>query len=451
MTRAGHVQGVSVRRIFSWIFIHALVLRSGLQAQPQSAGVTLNVTNLVASVPFTPVYGVRLAVDRDGIAFLVTEALAMSGGSSVHMILPDGTQFMNFVNAGTVFGQPATHPGDGFVYAAYWQQGATSSTLARLVPGGGALPFATLPMRVEALAIDRNGAFYVAGFNGPQGPGVYKYTNLAAPPVGYAHQANVSSLVACANGMVLASNGLSLSRFVAGGMVPFWTPQPTQPGGLSSILGLTRAPWNQTGLGIAVALNEWIPNWLMFFSQLVHLDPNGVATTAAYLTPGERFAGVAADTDRGIWVLADTGTSPNFVRTLWTAEESSAVGAPASLQSSTLGQVVTFTLDGPVGAPFLLGFMGWFGGLPPGFYAPGYGLVELHPWDPMYAPAIDGLGLFGAPSPFGVLPSSGQAVLPATIPAGLTGSMIAVQGVVPGALAPNSLFYLSQVLLVTLP
>ncbi len=439
-----------MRRTVGSIVVHLVILMGGVRAQPQSAGTTLNVTTLAASLPVTPLGGVRMAVDRDGNTFLVLNALA-STGSTVALILPDGTHVPAFVSTGSVFGQPATHPGDGSVCAGQWSATSSSATLVLLAMSGGALPFASIPMRAEALAIDRYGAFNIGSSNGPQGSGVYKFTNLAQPAVHFAAMANVRDLVVLANGTVLASDGSTVKRVTPAGMVPFWTPQATQFGSTSTIAGMTRSSWNQAGLGVVVAQNEWIPNWFLQFSQIVHIDPNGVATTASFLPTGDRLAGLAADMDRGMWIMGESGTAPNIVRSLWSTEESSAAGAPASLLSSTTGQVVTFTLDGAVGAPFLVGFMGWFGALPPGYYAPGYGLIELHPWDPMYAPAVDGFGLFGAPSPFGVVPATGQAILPATIPAGLTGQMLAVQAILPGALAPNGLFYLSQVLLVTLP
>lgn len=439
-----------MRRTVGSIVVHLVILMGAVKAQPQSAGTTLNVATLAASLPVTPLAGVRMAADRDGNIFLVLNALAATG-STVALVMPDGTHVPAFVSTGAVFGQPATHPGDGSVCAGQWNPAASSSALVLLASGGGALAFASIPMRAEALAIDRYGAFHVGSSNGAQGSGIYKFTNLAQPPVHFAAMSNVRDLLALADGTVLASDGNTIKRVTAAGVVPFWTPQATQIGSTSTIACMTRSPWNQAGLGLVVAQNEWIPNWFLQFSQIVHIDPNGVATTAAFLPTGDRLAGLAADTDRGMWVLGETGVSPNIVRSLWSTEESSVVGAPASLQSGSSGQVVFFYVDGFVGTPFLLGFMGWFGGLPPGFFAPGYGLIELHPWDSMYVPAVDGLGIFGPPSPSAVIGGFGNAILSATIPAGLTGVQIAVQAILPGALAPNGLFYLSQVLVVTLP
>ncbi|MSR74155.1 MAG: hypothetical protein EXS14_01620 [Planctomycetes bacterium] len=434
----------------SVLFLSLLFSTGSVLAQPTSGGVSLNVAQVGSAIPVTLASATRMAVDRDGNAFIVQDALGPSMGT-VLLVYPDGTQIANFMVGAGFLGHPTTHPGDGRVYVAAWLPGLQQSTLYRLQ--AGLLPWivGTIPLVAHALAFNLQGALHVGAPSGPQGAGVYKLSGLVNPPQFLGALLNCRDLAVRADDQVFASNGSILHLIAGGTATPHWTPQNTLPGSIPSICSLARGPWNQTGIGLVAAVNENIPSCFCVFAQVVHLSPSGVTTMGAVLTSPDVHVAMATDSARGLYFLVDSGAVPNMQRTLWRTEEVASSGAPASLQSNASGQVLTTTIDGPVGVPFLLGFMPNFGQLPPGFFAPGYGLVELHPWDPMYSPAVDGLGLFGAPSPFGVIPGSSVAVLPATIPLGLTGTLVSLQAVLPGLTAPNGLFYLSNTLTIALP
>ena len=433
----------------SCILFHLMIVVGATRGQPISGGVTFGVSQVGSAIPVSSALGTRMAVDRDGNAFIVQDALG-PGMGTVLLVYPDGTQIASFVAGLGILGQPSTHPGDGRVNVAVWLPGLQQSTIYRLQPGSPALPVRTVPLIAQAIAFDGQGALLVGAPGGPQGAGVYKCVGLN-PPLFLGALANCRDIAVRADDQVFASDGTTLYLIAGGVATPHWTPQNSLPGTVPTIVSLTRAPWNQTGIGLVAAVNENIPACFCVFAYAVHLDPNGVSNMGAALTSPDVNVAIAADCARGLYFLTDTGPVASMVRSLWRTEEVATGGAPASLQSTTVGQVITATIDGQVGVPFLLGFMPNFGQLPPGFYAAGYGLVELNPWDAMYAPAVDGLGLFGAPSPFGVIPFSGTAVLPATIPSGLTGLMVSLQVVMPGLNAPNGLYYVSNTLTIALP
>jgi hypothetical protein len=445
-----------------------LTLCALVVAQPVVLPPNFTVTPVASAVTMDAAF-MSMAADAEGNVYLVEGHRMLPGsGYRVHRVRADGVIEYDHAAGLGAAGQIAYDPADGLVYLVTVEPNAQESTVWRIEPAGGATFIQTVGMKAEGFTIDNHGKWYFGG-KGTQGEGLYLQDVNALlflgtiPPgtSGFEEHWVLQSLV---SDDVLIARTEHVMRFSVSQrtIVPFFTiplpqPMPMPAPGMPMVMGMARTPHNQLGAGALLGFHEFSGGMgsMSGTRKAVSTDLLGssVAGFAAEsfgsggMMQGMGMVLLASGVRNDTWWLTVTSTggpsNPIMSGSLYRIEQSVAAGVPGSLFVTAAPGQIAVDLDGPAGAPFLLGI----GVLPvDGMFAPGFGWIDLSLIAPNYLAIFDGPGAFGIGNPTAVIPPSGRfswslnyPALPVTIPIASQALILAM------GTAPNGGFYVSNV------
>lgn len=449
-------------RPISMLLLAGTTLCGVAHAQLTVSSPSYSVQTLATGIAAT---GEDLAVDRFGNVFLTDTGAGTSFTTSITRVAPDGTVFP--ADAGTfgVVGQLAYNPTDGFVYAVDYAPvlPVILSTVWRLEPTGGATQVFFVDVVADGMTIANDGTFYFGGM-GLLGPGLYSSVPGGLGAVATLESSGFGSnsmLQSMTDGSVLIADGDAIERWVPGSAVPtpFYDASPfITPNQFSAVVGLGRGPMNALGRGALFGVNSITTVCICGTATAVAAGPLGESSVPAPSTfaaqdfslfgpAGLRSFATGIRQD-AYWLFeGDSATPPGSPGlTLTRIAQLPAAGEPGSLFVGVTPQVLSFDLYGPGagGDPFLLGLrLGPTPSVAGAFYAP-WGFLDLDPFGPGYIAFLDGMGVFGAPNPFGVTPPGGNFQLDFPLPGGLSGIPLDAQFLMLSTDAPNGLFHVSN-------
>ena len=441
----------------------ALVASTGV-AQPVVGPPNFQVTLLNSNIPIGDQF-TGLAADASGNVYVLDEPSTPTAvGPRVHRIRPDGTlDPYHAVGFGDSCGELAYNPMDGLVYLVdnIPVLPVINSRVWRIEPAGGATQLYNVPVVAEGFTID-NGGQMIFGGMGTNGLGLYRFDPLSAQTTylgpGFGNNRVLQSLVF---GDILIADGRHVERWQPGvaATVPYYSAPLPNPNESNGVTSLARTPFNQIGVGALVGVRNFVTVSLGGIGRAISADlvggnafefanePYSVPFRGMYLIAG----GVLQD---AYWLSATASSlaGPPTAGILHRIRQLPAAGSPGSLVITQVPGVLTVDLYGPPGQFFLLGVMPDVLPVPSVLFIPPWGVVDLDVLNPLYAPVIDGVGLFGAPNPLGQIPNSGQfsltvGIVPPPVPLAFR-----AQAIISGwALAPNGILYISNVATFTLP
>ena len=349
---------------------------------------------------------------------------------TVTQIRPDGSVVPNYFTGFGLGSQLATNPLNGFVYMCSRNPILTvlQSTVWRLDPDAGADAQFDVNVNVDGFSIDNLSRFLFGG-GGVQGNGLYRVA-LSQVGIGSADATflgngfgNNRRILALTNFSVLIQDGLEVRRFVEstpGTQAYFqWTPIPNT---IPRIVSMTRRPFNQSGAGAYIGFNDFTT--LCFCGTgFAFQGNNSVAGTGNpfaqedYNGPMRGLEAIAGGLKQELyWYTDNPAGIATPGKTLYRIRQIPTAGSPGTLVVNlSLGQI-SFDLYGYPGEVMAVN-MGGLPGDPPDlleFIGP-VGCV-INPFAAGYFELLDGLGFFGPPNPFAVIPSSGVLTFGLSIP-----------------------------------
>jgi hypothetical protein len=243
------------------------------------------------------------------------------------------------------------------------------------------------------------------------------------------------------------------------GTLPFYTHQFPLPNAFAQINSLARTPFNQLGAGALIGVREF--ETLCFCGTGITVSAGLTGqnaqdfATESYQFPFTGLRCIASGIRQEEWWYTDQpGPGPIAGRLLFRIRQVAAHGSQGNLITAVNPNQVAFHIYGPPsgGDPFLLGAVSAILPVDVTLFAPPFGIIELNPFHPLYVPLLDGVGLFGPPNPFAVIPGGGHFQMSISLPPGGSGLAFRIQALILSPnVAPNGLFFISNVELLTLP
>ena len=425
---------------------------------PPNFAVSLHAIGLMAS-------GASMGADRFGNVYIVDQPDPTAMGS-VTKVEPSGTTVPLFVSGLGALSQIAYDPVDGYCYIASWSPmlPVVLSRIWRIDPVLGAVQAGTVDLIASGFTIDNNGSMLFGTQTALQGAGLY-FHDPNGPPgnatflsPGFAANAILQSLV---SGDVLIAGGNEVRRWIPGAIVPvpYYTHLVPGPNAFAQVNSLARTPFNQLGAGALIGVHEFTTLCLCGDGLTVSADLTGqnaqVFASEPYSLPLQGLRCIATGIFQDEWWYTDQpGPGPMAGKLLWRIGQVAAPDSPGSLLTGVAGNVVTIDVYGPAagGDPYLLGLAAAPAPVSLAVFLPPFGVIDLFPFHPLYAPLLDGIGLFGPPNPFARIPAGGHFQLSVTVPPGLTGISLVLQHLtISFSAAPNGLFFISNVAPLVLP
>jgi hypothetical protein len=456
---------MSAHRILAGAFAGAIVA-SAIFAQignvpvviPPNFSVSLHASFLTAS-------GESMAADRFGNVYIVDQGNVIGTGS-VTKVQQDGTVVPQFVSNVGALSQVTYNPADGYCYIASWSPllPVVLSNVFRIDPVQGAVQVSFVSLIASGYSIDNAGLMYFGTQTGLSGPGLYSHDpngpggNFTFLSTGFAQNAILQTLF---TGDVLIGGLNEVRRWVPSSVapVPYYTHPPPLPNAVATVNSIARTPFNQIGAGALIGVREFgtlclCGQGLTITAGLTGLNPQTFASEQ-YGSPFLGLRCVASGLFQDEWWYTEQpGPGPIAGKLLWRIQQTPAHSSQGSLITSVAANVVTIDIYGPPtgGDPFLFGGASAILPVSLSQFVPPFGIVDLFPFHALYTPILDGLGLFGPPNPFAQIPAGGHFQVAVVIPPGLTGIALNLQEltVSPGV-APNGLFFISNVELLVLP
>src|SRR4029078_5928525 len=123
------------------------------------------------------------------------------------------------------------------------------------------------------------------------------------------------------------------------------------------------------------------------------------------------------------WYTDQPGPGPIAGKLLWRIRQVPAHCSQGRLIADVASTSVALHIYGPTagGDPFLLGAASAISPVSLAQFAPPFGVIDLWPFHPLYAPILDGVGVFGPPNPFAQIPAGGHCLMVVTHAPGLSG------------------------------
>lgn len=413
--------------------------------------------------------GKDMAIDFIGNTYVMGEPGPGSNGI-ITKIDRFGVVTPNFFSAGTTNlpGQLCTHPLDGQVYFALrltTPTGPSGTKVWRIHPTIGPILHFTTNVTATGLAIDNFGNFYLGGYEGQNGLGIYR-VNYTVSPGNYQLAVYLGpgaglndNLLTLVDGSLLIKDGLTIYRIAnpaSNMLVPFYTHTPPA-GGLSVIHSMVRSPLNVHGKGVLIGVNDITGNigvGKAFFREIDGTGPAAPAFTETFVLNGilatfgtRRLA--ARVTEEVLWYThnaSSLGAPASLIRITQTPSMS----APGSLIVSATSSLLTATIVGSTpGTPLHLGVALGFT-YHPKAYMP-YGILEVDPMNAHVIALADGTGIFGAPDGSNIGPNLSYTHLepiPVEVPSNFP---ITLQAFILDSAGPNGLFYETNTAFVVVP
>jgi len=399
-----------------------------LPAQPVVTPPNFDVQLLAGGIPMT--FGLStMAVDRFGNVYVLDEPPQPMGiGPRVHRIRRNGVVDLDHAVFFGDTGQMAYHPLDGHVYVVETQPilPVINSTVHRIEPGGGATMVVNVPVVAEGFTIDNAGNMFFGGM-GLQGPGLYMLpagsTSLVFVGPGFGGNEILQALV---SGDVLIADANEVRRWTPGALVPvpYWQGPPVFPNSIALVNSLARTPFNQIGSGAVIGHRTLDTFCLCGDGTAVTADLLGnnasVFATESYTLPDRGLAGVASGLRQDLyWATLVAAPGGGIALDVYRIRQVAAHGSHGSLLVDVGGGVMTvhFYGDPAGGDPLLVGVQLVPSPVPVGgIFIPPFGVLELNPLSPSYFPLLDGIGVFGPPNPFAVIPGGGHFVFALSVP-----------------------------------
>jgi hypothetical protein len=425
---------------------------------PPNFSVSLHAAGIAAS-------GASMAADRYGNVFVVDQVNVTATGS-VTMVGANGGVTPHFVSGLGALSQITYNPTDGYCYIASWAPvlPVVLSQIWRIDPVQGALPAGSVTLIASGFTIDNAGLMYFGTQTALQGAGLYRHDpngpsgNATFLSPGFAQNAILQSLV---SGDILIGGGNEVRRWTPFAIVPvpYYTHPGPFPNAFSTVNSLARTPFNQLGAGGLIGIREFgtfcfCGQGLTISAGLTGQTPQ-IFASEPYSAPFDGLRCIASGIFQDEWWYTEQpGPGPLAGHLLWRIRQVPAHDSQGSLLTAVSGNAVTVHIYGPPagGDPFLLGFASAILPVSLAQFLPPYGIVDLFPLHPLYTPVFDGIGVFGPPNPFAQIPVGGHFLLTVTVPPGMTGVAVLLQELtVSPNVAPNGLFFISNVDLLVLP
>lgn len=430
--------------ILSRVLALSLLLLPGLTAQFTFSGPDFqsrpHATGLNAS-------GERMAADRFGNVYILD--LATVSGHSITRIRPDGTVDRNHVTGLAQPGQLATSPVDGLVYLidGPGPLAVFASNILRIEPSGGATNLGSVPIVGQGLTIDDQGLFVIGG-NGLGGPGLFLWDGMTPPVRAHRGAGTNGVLQSLGNGEVLVADGRAVQAVLPGTNQSRTLYQHPFIGNTLVTIGtLARHPWNAEGKGALLGVNEFTTLCTCGVGLGIWSDVAGVnqpsLVTESYASPRTGFRALCAGPRRQVFWYTDDPNGRGGV--LHEITRTPTMGTQGSLIVQEGGASIFVSLYGPTSGndPFLLGIVSVPMAVPAARFYPLFGVVDLDPFGASYFPLVDGVGVFGPPSPIGRTSASGDWSTVFT--PGAPAFTVDVQALILSTEAPNGAFFISNV------
>jgi hypothetical protein len=425
---------------------------------PPNFSVSLHASILAAS-------GESMAADRFGNVYIVDQGNVIGTGS-VTKVQPDNTVVPQFVSNVGALSQVTYNPADGYCYIASWSPllPVLISNVFRIDPVQGAVQVNFTSLIATGFSIDNAGLMYFGTQTGILGPGLYSHDpsgpggNFTFLSPGFAQNAILQTLV---TGDVLIGGLNEVRRWTPSAIVPvpYYAHPVPSPNSVATVNSIARTPFNQIGAGALIGVREF--GTLCFCGQgltitagLTGQSPQ-VFASEQYSSPFLGLRCIASGLFQDEWWYTEQpGPGPAAGKLLWRIRQTPAHSSQGSLLTSVAGNLVTVDIYGPPagGDPFLLGGASAILPVSLAQFVPPFGIVDLYPFHPLYLPILDGIGVFGPPNPAAQIPAGGHFQLAVTIPPGFTGVALNLQELTLSPnVAPNGLFFISNVDLLVLP
>lgn len=445
--------------LMSWALVAVLAVAQPTVHRP-NFDVSLQATGIQAS-------GESMAVDwRDNVYILdIPNPSPFPPPHTITKVSRNGQVTPGHVSGLGVLSQIAYNPADGHCYVAAHSPllPVVLSTVYRIEPGGGATQVGNVTLIAQGLTIDDRGRFIFGTQTAPQGAGLYRWRPgsfaLTYLGPGFGQNRILQSLADSSD--VLIGEGLEVRRWTPFTIVPvpYWS-FPITPNALVRVTSLARSPMNQLGIGSLIGVHERFTLCLQ--------------CGTGYAFPGDRTSGANAPFAsenwnapfRGlrtiasgirqdlVWLTDGPSPAPSPGKLLWRVSQLPAPGSQGSLiaevlPSPTTTRLLAFHVHGPAagGDPFLLGTIPL--GIAPYpvstnmmLFLPPAGWI-MNIFHPAYIPLLDGVGVFGPPNPFAVIPPGGHFVTTISTPP-LGGFAFMLQALILSDDAPNGLFFISN-------
>ena len=425
---------------------------------PPNFSVSLKAAGLSAS-------GASMAADRFGNVYIVDQNNTTTAGS-ITKVEAGGTVVPQFVSGLGSLSQIAYDPADGYCYVASFAPilPVVLSSIWRIDPSQGAVAAGSVSVIASGFTIDNAGLMYFGSQTALQGAGLYRHDpsgpsgNATFLSPGFAQNAILQSLV---SGDILIAGGNEVRRWTPFAIlpVPYYTHPVPLPNAFATVNSLARTPFNQIGAGGLIGVREF--GTLCFCGQGLTMSAGLTGQNAQlfaseqYGSPSNGLRCIASGIFQDEWWYTDQpGPGPIAGKLLWRIRQVPAHGSQGSLIADVASTSVALHIYGPTagGDPFLLGAASAISPVSLAQFAPPFGVIDLWPFHPLYAPILDGVGVFGPPNPFAQIPAGGHFLMVVTIPPGLSGLAFQLQELTLSPnVAPNGLFFISNVEMLVLP
>ena len=388
-----------MRSLSVFLLISALVSAQGLTSNDPALTLSPFASGLPSAGSFT-----TAAVDRFGMLYVVTTPPGSSPSFSQVLRIDPSGNFLGMSTFGSPIGQLGYHPINGRVFMMEHVNFGTSiqTLFCRLETNGGVSFQTVLPFKVEGFTVADNGDMFLGG-DGPMGQGIYWTTMNSLSFLLFVHAGvgGNTRLQSLANGDLLVADGGDVHRLTPNVPGTTLVHSAAAVQGSGAITSFGRNPFNPHGVDTLVMEQD-----LGGAGESATLRLMGALSSSlvdeAYVGPqGARL--VASGHFRDAYIVHHNGVTADVSKLVETPQH----GQVGSLLMAAASGSITVDLYGLPNAVFILG-VAYAPLAPPPALLPGFGMIDIDPTHAAYLAAIDGAGVFGPPSPAGILPASGH-------------------------------------------